>query len=448
MAVQRREGEFYLRLLAGESIPRSTMAYDTKLWIGGSSGLARTYFNAFTSDNWVLLGLEEDAPDWFLPVCPSEKSTSRSTNSNSSSSGNNKPYVACDLSTLAVSNQRQSRTDRLAHTVSRLESAIRRVRSSGPLQQSDDNGNNRQRQSSSSVKRYISHIVVGIRPPLVTFRNNHFAEKYCQDLMTGFSLLLHALTVKFDVKTVIHVSSIAAVDHIPRQHLRSVREQDPRFTNLRNPYDRFKRGCEELTELVCTTGDDPQKTIRFTSVRLGAIFSDTPRCIQCNALSLQCFTGPYLKTPIDCNSARNAASLIHLMLSSVHTKPLLPIYNYTRCISSYPEPVPYGEYLVAYRKAYNLDWIPLLLPGVAVKWCVVIPFHWFTVILSSVLLYFVPALAPPFLQSIDYLLQVTLNEHSFDMRETERDFPIIRTAEESMETCFRRRSAQLAKGLR
>jgi hypothetical protein len=112
-------------------------------------------------------------------------------------------------------------------------------------------------------------------------------------------------------------------------------------------------------------------------------------------------------------------------------------------MSSYPEPVAYGEYLLAYRKAYKLDWIPLLLPAFVVKWCVVQPLRWFTVILTRILLYLVPALVPPYLESIDYLLQVTQNEHSFDMRETIRDFPMILEAEETLVVCFRRRRALL-----
>jgi hypothetical protein len=48
------------------------------------------------------------------------------------------------------------------------------------------------------------------------------------------------------------------------------------------------------------------------------------------------------------------------------------------------------------------------------------------------------------LESIDYLLQVTLEEHTFDMTETVRDFPGILSVEESMEDCFRRRRKLLA----
>ena len=86
----------------------------------------------------------------------------------------------------------------------------------------------------------------------------------------------------------------------------------------------------------------------------------------------------------------------------------------------------------------------MLLPAFVVKWCVVQPLHWLTVLLTTMVLYLVPAMVPPYLESMDYLLQVTLNEHSFDMRETIRDFPMILDAEENMETCFRRRQRALA----
>ena len=71
------------------------------------------------------------------------------------------------------------------------------------------------------------------------------------------------------------------------------------------------------------------------------------------------------------------------------------------------------------------------------------PFHWCTVVWTVVLSRILRLPMPPFLESIDYLLQVTLDEHTFDMRETVKDFPMIRQAEESMDVCFRRRRAQL-----
>ena len=279
------------------------------------------------------------------------------------------PYVPCDLSTLAITTQRKSRTNRLAEVMRRLERAV-----SFLAKDNNNNGNNNDLLNSSASslnssfataatdgdskrsrtnngtnqqQRTISHIVIGIRPPLVTHRNNRAADRYGHDLMTGMSLLLHALVVKHSVTTVLHVSSIAAVDHVRRQHLRSVRDEitaDPStYAVLSQPYDRFKRGCEELVELVCRQQHPDKKmnhsrqqiqqqspnsinnnsntnnnNIRFTNLRLGAIFSDSPTCIQCSALALQCYTGPYLRVPIDCNSSRNAASLIHLMLHSPH----------------------------------------------------------------------------------------------------------------------------------
>jgi len=466
------------------------MATDVKLWIGGSSGLARTYFNAFSSnDDWILTGREEVAPEWLEQHHPQQHDGQAS----SAITRKAIPYVPCDLSTLAITTKRKSRTNRLAEVMRRLERAVSfldknnhhngnndllnlsasSLNSSFATAAATDGDRKRSRTNNGTNKqqRTISHIVIGIRPPLVTHRNNQAADRYCHDLMTGMSLLLHALVVKHSVTTVLHVSSIAAVDHVQRQHLRSVREIDPTYAVLSQPYDRFKRGCEELVELVCQQHSDKKmnnsrqqiqqqspnrsisnnsnntissNNIRFTNLRLGAIFSDSPTCIQCSALALQCYTGPYLRVPIDCNSSRNAASLIHLMLHSPHHHHWRPVYYYTRCFSSYPrQPVPYGEYLLAYRRAYGLQWLPLFLPAWWVEWCFVRPFHWCTVVCTVVLRRILRLPMPPFLESIDYLLQVTLDEHTFDMRETIKDFPMIRQAEESMDVCFRRRRAQL-----
>jgi hypothetical protein len=279
-------------------------------------------------------------------------------------------------------------------------------------------------------------------------------------------LLLQAVLARFNsVQFILHISSIASVHHIQEQRLRSwTAETDPSSTSLQQPYDRFKRGCEELIAHVAT-----EHNLRYTSLRLGAIFSDAATCIQCSALALQCYTGPYLPVRIDCNSSRNASHMIHLLLyqerpeqlkngSSSSTgdqnavpepmPALRPVYYYTRCVSQYPDPVPYGEFLLAYFQANHDNNDGTLLSSALARWCrrfvwlphwlvlygFVLPFRWCTMVLTTLV-----SSKLPYVESIDYLLQVTVNEHSFDLTDTVRDFPDIVKLEETMQECFARR---------
>ena len=42
----------------------------TTLWIGGSSGLARTYMNAYGYEGLILAGVEDTRPDWLPHEVP------------------------------------------------------------------------------------------------------------------------------------------------------------------------------------------------------------------------------------------------------------------------------------------------------------------------------------------------------------------------------------------
>ena len=139
-----------------------------------------------------------------------------------------------------------------------------------------------------------------------------------------------------------------------------------------------------------------------------------------------------------CSSSRNVAQLIRLILKS--SKPLRPVYYYTRCLSQYPQPVAYGEHLVAYRQAYGIALLPTLVTSWFVEFFVVHPLHWFTLFFKNWI-----GFSLPFLESVDYLLQVTLDEHTFNMTETLQDFPEIVTVEETIVDCFARRRRFLKK---
>jgi hypothetical protein len=107
-------------------------------------------------------------------------------------------------------------------------------------------------------------------------------------------------------------------------------------------------------------------------------------------------------------------------------------YYYTRPIK-FRDPIPYGRYLSDYRAAHDIK-LAVWIPPWTVKWFVA-AVHWC-------------ALTPlakhlPYLESVDYLLQVSAREHSFDCSRFAADFTEIISHEETFEACFRRRRRQL-----
>lgn len=339
-----------------------------RLFLGGSSGLACSYYHLISDEErseWIWMGRRTSVPDWLETGI----------------------YWGCDLTSQDL--------------LSELE-GLRRLIPDGSK---------------------IECVLVSIRPPLLGHRSNQQARGFNERLASGIRELLRWLVQGCTVERIIHVSSIAAVGHLQAQIHHSVNDlSDPVSSQLNQPYDFFKKRTEEwITQLAS------ENKISFTHLRLGAIFADSPRCIQCGAMSLQ-ILGPYLSTRIDCNSARNVSELLRLMQQ---IPSLRPVYYYTRPLRQYPEPVPYGEYLMSYRRAYKVQ-VPLLVRAWMVHYFVVVPVHWLACVIAL-----------PYLHSLDYLLQVTVEEHTFDNSETATDFPRLIQVEESIAGCFARRRSIL-----
>jgi hypothetical protein len=331
------------------------------IWIGGTSGFAQSYFQAFgVTDEWVVVGIEKTKPSW-LP--------------------GNVTFLSFDMTKNPQEFTKYMKFDE------------------------------------------IDRVIVSIRPPLVTYRTNQQAWKYAQAMLHGLTVFLNSLPSQ--VRQIVHISSIAAVDHHPRQSMFSEKDDIVSSSQeLSNPYDRFKRACEERISHWATSSNPPKS---YTHLRFGAIFTDAPDCIQCQSLAMQVRLGPLLAIPIDCNSGRNAATLLHLILSSPHDKALQPFYFYCRPLH-FSRPVPYGNYLQAYREAYGMRYY-LTVPDRWVR-LFVLGFHALTRLLGGCV---------PFLESVDYLLLVTLNEHSFDQQLVQQDFPELHSREETILQCFERR---------
>lgn len=285
----------------------------------------------------------------------------------------------------------------------------------------------------------VQQVVIGIRPPLVTNLGNKASADHNDLLVQGLDVFLTALTDETRIQSMLHISSIAAINHLEAQV--EVKEADDLRVpseDLQAPYDRFKRACEEVVDDIAEMHNIPT-----TTLRLGAIFSDHAACIQCSALKLQARVGCYLPTYIDCNSSANVVAAIMLVLDKQAVEKntahdICSYYYYTRPVCDnnnsrmVPDDgrIPYGQYLQDYRTANDIQWA-IWIPVILVKVIVTL------VHLLAAVFFFLP-----YVQSVDYLLQVSAREHSFDCGKFEREFGIS-AHEETIEECFRRRRRQL-----
>jgi len=277
----------------------------------------------------------------------------------------------------------------------------------------------------------LSSIVVGVRPPLIApyAKDDHDNQR----VVRGIQYLLQAACELCPrLNLVLHISSVAAMDHLRTQHMLSEKEPFPiSLQEYPATYDRFKRACEETITTVCE-----KRMVPFCHLRLSAIFSDDHACIQCRALHLQRFIGPYLPVAIDCNSSANVSRAIDSLLrmrveqeqDATKRPPVQNIYHYTRPLAL-KSPMPYGYYLQQYRMAHNLERTSIWIP-VWVVTCLVALVHSLAHLCSRL------NISIPYLDAFDYLLQVSSREHSFDCSLFGNDFPELQ--EESILECFQR----------
>ncbi|KAL7564722.1 hypothetical protein ACA910_010136 [Epithemia clementina (nom. ined.)] len=396
---------------------------------------------------WILVGHEPQAPVWVQELVASTSSTSSTSSSTTPFLVHYYTFVSLDLTQWRDDNDDYDWMDR------------------------------------------VDDIIVSLRPPLVSSKSLEQAWHFNQALLQGLHSLLQRVVVRRNgqcslsqqrpqLQRLVHISSVAAIRHVQQHVLRSEtdhnnniinNERDPHSWELDNPYDRFKRATEEMVlELAKATTQtaenatnaalEPQPPrLQVTNLRLGAIFSDDAHCIQCRALAWQARVGCYLPTRIDCNSSRNVAVLMHQLLfvdddsnddsnddnQVVPTASWRPIYYYTRP-TQYVQPVPYGTYLVAYRQAYGITKAAIWIPVGLVRWFVAVV-HWMTGQLQRPGCTWLRQWADTLFcwSHTDYLLQVTVHEHSFDLTAIQTDVPTLARHEETIVACFQRRKRQL-----
>ncbi|CAK0906424.1 unnamed protein product [Prorocentrum cordatum] len=328
------------------------------LWIGGSSSLARTYFEELKPPRHAFIVA---GPDQLPPEHPAAVY----------------PFAECDLSSYSS----------VATLFSRL--AVMKLTN-------------------------IHSVVIGVRLSLLSMGHERLGVHFDK---------LVSEAARAGVQYILHISSVAVADHLQAQHL--VRE-DVLFSSLdtyHGDYDRFKRRSEEVIAEACDGAG-----LRHTHLRLSAIFSNGPECIQCGAMAWQKYVGCFNPHGLDCNSALNVAHAISLLLEvedADSDRNRANIYYYTR---PSVKPLPYGSYVVDYRMAH----------GVAGAW---LPF---SVLALLIRLYHVCVSVLPFwdifsfLHAVDYLLQVSSREHTFDNSLFRTHFPEIKEREETILQAFRR----------
>uniref|UniRef100_A0A6S8UGX8 NAD-dependent epimerase/dehydratase domain-containing protein n=1 Tax=Ditylum brightwellii TaxID=49249 RepID=A0A6S8UGX8_9STRA len=327
----------------------------TTLWIGGTSGLTRTYINQFGSDDLVLLGLESSAN-----------------------------AIQCDLTEMTKDKPK----------------AI--------FDEAQQKNN-----------KPVNKIVIGVRPSLLT---PTFRDSTPMKMLQGIEMILAHACREENIDFVLHISSVAAADHLRNQVFISEKVADPPLPEYTAPYDVFKRASEEVISKVCQ-----QNSVRYTHLRISGIFSDNDKCLQCNVFRLQALLTPFVPTPIDHNSSLNVSRAIRSLLNVNHSSEMLQtMYYYTRPLAL-AEPVPYGYYVHEYKRAQNMQllvWGPLI----ALTW-------------ARILLHLIANAFPfvPYIEALDYMFQVSYYEHSFDCSRFAKDFPNMLNEEESIYDCFTRR---------
>ena len=235
--------------------------------------------------------------------------------------------------------------------------------------------------------------------------------------------------IEAGVRNVLHISSVAVVDHLLSQNEMNEEEPLPDLEqyNKGQPYDVFKRLSEEIVTSVCSA----HPRVNFTHLRLGAIYSNYQACIQMRGLLLQKRVAFNFTNGMDCNSSKNVGHAISLVIDRLERAPekVRTCYYYTRNGS---KPRSLSEFVVLYRRAHNVK-IAIWLPFLIVKLLILL--------LRAVSL--LVGRAVPLLRNLSYLATVAVTTHTFDnSRFRDKDFPEIKNREEDLVTCFRRIAAR------
>jgi hypothetical protein len=284
----------------------------------------------------------------------------------------------------------------------------------------------------------VDTLVVAVRRSLV------FGDGSAHtDLLVGLAALLEELVDPREgnsaLRSILHVSSVAAADHLaPQKNWSEADDEAVVATVVRAPYDTFKLQTEALIDRFVAQANASRKgacALRSVHLRVSALFSNNHReCIQVSALAMQARIAPRTTVSIDCNSSRNTAAALWLVLRrlwllaepALCARPLPPLasaYYYTRGTTS---EVPYHAFVSAYREARGITL------------CVFLP-----AFVATLMLWLVRVLAVltggrlGVVQNLLYLMRVASHDHTFDNTRFREHFPIGALEEDSV-TAFTR----------
>ena len=136
------------------------------------------------------------------------------------------------------------------------------------------------------VASSISTIIFVMRASLIAGR-----ERDHLDLTTNISYFLDTASVYFpELVGVIHVSSVAVMNHTQSQCLVNENAPFPPLSSYWSPYDVMKRTTEDQITEACK-----RNNLKSVQLRISGIFSNElgHRCIQMSAIRLQAYIGCY-----------------------------------------------------------------------------------------------------------------------------------------------------------
>jgi hypothetical protein len=302
-----------MQLRRDEAEPRVT----TVIWVGGTSALARTYFDEVhptVRDRLHIVVAAPALPSWTLPKVGVS-------------------FVALDLLDVKSVDSFFSRPELL-----------------------------------DTYRTGPSVMIIGVRLSLV------WAGSRQSTLAAHLGRLISRAAVA-GCLGVVHISSVAVADHVVSQHNVSESAPLPALDAYHSDYDRFKRLSEVIVDDECTKANEraalsgETRMMVWTHLRISGIFSNDPACIQCTAVRNQAYISAYSSTCIDFNSSANVSHAITLLVERIvrvvtaqpaSADPSVPVecaanpdghrvqrvYYYTRATT---EPVPYGALVADYR---------------------------------------------------------------------------------------------------
>jgi hypothetical protein len=277
----------------------------------------------------------------------------------------------------------------------------------------------------------------------MTALSNDEAWEYNQKILNGLEVLLQAAIATGSVRQLIHISSVAAANHLQPQvnhgeddNLELMAKGDKDLA----PYDRFKLQTEALISRTCTASSAPRDLLH-TNLRISGLLFEEGRCIVTQSFELQARLGVYIPSKVDMNPARNVSSAIRLILSKMEklqrnhsatkrSAPRFPnLYYYTRPTLT-KLPIPMYDITLVYQRVCEFQW-----------WQYSFTPFWLYVAFIHTLCHLASLLGKllPYLQATDYLLRVSLLDHSFNNTRFQQDFPEIGKMEISVEECFEER---------